>query len=113
MTTREASFLAPLATNDGASTDQARDRAEAALLDAFGGFTCETGISGAWRDPSNGRVYRDASVRYVVAAEWTRDLEAKLEAIASEFCGAAAQECVYLNHADGSVAFVAPLPQAA
>lgn len=113
MTYREASFIAPLATNDGASTEAAREAAEASLLDTFGGFTCETGINGAWRDPSSGRVYRDASVRYVVAAEWTDEQAAKLESIAADFAGAAAQECVYLSHADGSVAFVAPLPLAA
>lgn len=104
---RESSFIAPIADNKGNETTTAQWVAESALLGAFGGYTKESGISGAWRDPQ-GRIHHDESVRYSVAADWTPEARDKLRAIVSGFAWRAEQESVYLRLDSGEVEFIAP-----
>lgn len=108
----EASFIAPLHTNDGDDTTTAQMVAEAGLLHTFGGFTRETGLTGAWRDPKTGATFHDESARYIVAADWTKEARDKLRAIAGRFAYMAAQEAVYLRTDSGAVEFIGPAPEA-
>jgi hypothetical protein len=104
---RELSFIAPLHTNSGEDTAAALAITERELLASFGGFTREQGISGAWLD-DNGREYEDASIRYVIASDWTEEALDRLRAIVAHFAFMAEQLSVYVKLASGDVEFINP-----
>jgi len=60
----------PQLDNAGQSAISAHERYRAHLLAYFGGYTFEP-VTGAWQDKT-GRVYRDASWRYMIAVRQRR-----------------------------------------
>jgi hypothetical protein len=67
---QKAIFLLPLLDNSGqpfpaSDWDWLTDE----LVARFGGWTFDGKVEGAWLDRQSGRVYRDASARYVVVVE--------------------------------------------
>jgi Protein of unknown function (DUF3574) len=109
---RIASINLPIADNDGNPLAAESDMLRNAILEAFGGFT-ESSAIGAWRDPESGIVYREPVNVWHVAMDDSATNRAKLESIAASIAQAARQVCVFVTHADGTVAFVEPARVAA
>lgn len=57
----------PTKANDGASYDVALSMWEDVVLKTAGGFTRMPDVDGYWRDPSNGKLYKDRMRGYRVA----------------------------------------------
>lgn len=106
---QEAFIILPLLDNSGASLDQVHAALELDLLDGFDGFTSET-VTGAWRDVTTGRVYREDNIRYTVAADYFSNsrLVSRLENLAAKYARAAGQLAVYVKHATGEVVLCSP-----
>ncbi len=94
-----SSFTLPLRDNDGADVSAVHDRAENAILDAFGAFT-KVPVSGAWRDEKSGEIYRDESARYEIGADWNPEQRQTLEDLAQSFGHEAGQIAVAVQHGD-------------
>jgi len=80
--------LIPLVSNEGAPfTAAEHERFETSLLSLYGGYTRGADVAGAWRDPSDGSVYRDALRTYYVivlaedAERVSRSLRADVETL--------------------------------
>ena len=66
----KAEFLVPVRDNEGHPFPRSHWREFEERLLLFGGFSRESGVTGAWQ--SDEQVYRDMSRRYVMAlASWT------------------------------------------
>jgi hypothetical protein len=102
---RIASFILPLRDNAGADVQGAHNAAQDALLTAFGGFTGQN-VFGAWRDESDGKIYRDDSVRYEIGADWNPANRQTLEDLASAAGHLAGQICVAVTHSDGRAVLI-------
>ena len=67
---KKFTFLLPLIDNEGQPFSASDwDWIQDELVVRFGGWTLDGKVEGAWRDKESGRVYRDASLRYVVVVE--------------------------------------------
>lgn len=107
-----AHMMLPVADNEGVSTHVAFGVAQAAMLDAFGGYTESLIHHGVWRDPASGVTYSDNVIRFDIAADWDADGNAdKLRGIASVAASDMGQECVFMCLPTG-VEFVAPMAAA-
>ncbi len=100
---REASFILPLANNEGRPVRAAHAAVERELASTFGGFSFRP-ITGAWRE--GGKLYRDKSREYIVAADWTPALKAKLRLIAEGAGRKAGQLAIYIKDASGNAEIV-------
>jgi hypothetical protein len=80
---------------------------QADLLRSFGGFSVTEKI-GAWKDSETGKVYREKSAHYEIAADWTPEQESALTALASYYCAIGEQICVLVTRANGESEFVEP-----
>ena len=82
------------------------------LLDTFGGYT-EHKATGAWRDPADGRVYKDHNGVFTVGVDdVTGEHMPALRNIAMQAGEMAGQISVYLKGFDGNVEFVNCSPRA-
>lgn len=80
---------------------------EAKLLALCGGFTGPSYTAGAWVSPQ-GRVVREASVRYIVAT----DNPAALVSFLGGLCKTLGEECIYFSNG-GEVTLIPPSTEVA
>lgn len=74
-------FLLPEQDNSGVDwEDDKLSALETVLLDAFGGYTVDGLVHGAWRSPY-GKEMRDSCIRYVVALDSIAKLSAWVDLI--------------------------------
>lgn len=100
---REASIILPLRDNNGARVDAAHLALQRELAESFGGFTYAP-VNGAWLD--SGRLYRDRSREYRVAADWNDGLRQRLRLLAESAGRKARQLAVYVRDDRGAVSIV-------
>lgn len=99
----EWSILVPIAFNDGTPVPADTIAAiETAMLDIAGGFTRDGTVTGVWRDPEDGTVYRDATTRYLIATD-----HADMWRIARMVAKLTDQRTVYIARTADRVEFVA------
>lgn len=105
----EARILLPVMDNKGESLWFIHSNLRAELLETFGGFS-ESSVAGTWKDMETGKIYRDESTAYDIAAEWNAANCEKLNTLAARFCGLTEQVCLYVRHGNGAVSYVCPAP---
>ena len=108
----EARIILPVNDNNGNPLDYAHQKLMITLCDIFGGAT-KMASEGIWRDPKTGRVYQEPGFAYDVAMVPSAENRNTLTKIAQSMTTLADQECVYIRHADGDVAFIEPSRAAA
>lgn len=96
----EYSFLIPIETHTSYWVGLEKN-----LLQAYGGYTKQTGVSGGWKD-ANGKTVLDDSVRYSVACRCTNENQDKLLAIIADCKRVYKQDTIYLSLSSGTVRIV-------
>ena len=103
---REARIIFPHIDKDGnILPERIEYRFREWIIDKFGGCTVSYG-DGYWRNPKNGKQYAETVSIVDIAAAPTLENMITLRDIATTFCKAGNQECVYLRHLTGIVEFV-------
>jgi len=111
---RIASFILPLTDNDSKSLAAVHESVRADLIEAFGGFSAVE-ISGGWKDEETGKLYVESSVRYEIAADWSKldragkpRLLNRFFNLCGRFCEEASQIVIFATAPDGECYMVAP-----